>query len=532
MGRPFGLGIAICSLFWAGIAQSEDDAVTAFATLPAATAPATQPATQSAPTLVCTLVPTDTDPAHIFYPKDKAVFPVALSNSGEAPLPAPGSIIFGRWEGPAFVVVQSHLLTPALIPPGGRLRVDVPVEFAQTGRYELRIGSQVVATGMPIHCILPPRTEALKGQPSPWLGAMPDELMGSSAATVTDYIQHTAIQTLVWDYPWHAPNRPLITQEAVDQLVAGVKAGSGQLILRIGIRTQAHADPRDVADFNEFMTALAKRAKGVLTAVVVAPLEADQAQASYTSYYLAAYAAAKRADPNTRLLATGMALRDALYLTGQPAAAGLSWGKYQDGIGSRPMAGELATALKLAAGRKHDVWVLPWAAWDGPVPAVALPAVAALAAGATRVPLTGFDHGTKAHLFTGATYVGRVHDDQPYYLAAYQGQGYGVVALAGLGAGTLTDLKWPEAAARMNTGTAKPATLSVPDPDGSMRVVDNQGRPVECRKGDTLVIPLGREMVYLLGIATAEDMLALLRPQSAVGLPAELSQIAPKELPQ
>ena len=67
-------------------------------------------------------------------------------------------------------------------------------------------------------------------------------------------------------------------------------------------------------------------------------------------------------------------------------------------------------------------------------------------------------------------------------------------------------------------GKVQDPCLEVADDTRSMRVVDARGNPLECRLGDTLNVPVGNALVYLLASGSAEDLTSLLRTATPRGV--------------
>ena len=78
-------------------------------------------------------------------------------------------------------------------------------------------------------------------------------------------------------------------------------------------------------------------------------------------------------------------------------------------------------------------------------------------------------------------------------MVVFQGNDYAVAAVAGGKAGGQESVR-------------------VPDDTRDLQVVDTAGRPVNCRVGDLLFIPLDGHMRYLLSSGSGEDLAAVLRP--------------------
>jgi len=200
------------------------------------------------------------------------------------------------------------------------------------------------------------------------------------------------------------------------------------------------------------------------------------------------------------------------------------------------------------------------------------PPAAALALGAAVVPVPppGIDRGVTAHLLGGAVLYQRVRlalasdpTTQPAetpegltpfnelpFIAVFQGDGYALAAIAGLSAGTAIDATYPELARTRTvvspvSPSQEPAypNLEIGDDTHTMRVVDGEGSPVECRVGDSLFVPAADKMNYVLQGGAADELAGSLRAsvlnhfplvtiraaQADGGITLRLTNIRPRE---
>jgi len=176
-------------------------------------------------------------------------------------------------------------------------------------------------------------------------------------------------------------------------------------------------------------------------------------------------------------------------------------------------AGQVGVAAALG---KLPVWMIPTIGWDWEWKsgAVGLAEDAAV----VPVPEPGVDHGATVHLLGATVFFQKLSSASFPYVAAFQGDGYAVAAVAGQSAGTPLDGMYPALTKSHTTVDAvedggKPAypNLEVADEPGTMRVVDGAGAAVDCRKDDTVYVPAGDRVVYVLAGGSAEDLMSVLR---------------------
>ncbi|MGN6370906.1 MAG: hypothetical protein ACTHN5_21845 [Phycisphaerae bacterium] len=193
--------------------------------------------------------------------------------------------------------------------------------------------------------------------------------------------------------------------------------------------------------------------------------------------------------------------------------------KYVDGLAVTDAAGQPLVAAGLG---KLPLWVMPSPGGEAPAAAIALAEDGAV----VTIPAPGADHGATAHLLGGAAFYQKLSAAGYPYVAAFQGDGYAVAAVCGVGAGTPLDALYPALGKGRTTveaagegGKGANANLEVADEPGSMRVVDGAGAAVDCRDDDTLYVPAGEKVVYVIAGGTAEDLMSILRVAEGNRLP-------------
>jgi hypothetical protein len=292
-------------------------------------------------------------------------------------------------------------------------------------------------------------------------------------------------------------------------------------------------DPRTLAGFRQYLADAIRRSKGALRALVIAPdprtAETPEGAVSYRAFYLAGYEAAKAENKNLLMLGAGTAQATRNLLFSHNLAP------YLDAIAVTDASVQPAL---LNDAPKRPLWVLPpstpdpWRAFPPTPPAAAL----ALPAAVSPLPSPEIDRGVNAHLLGGAVLFQRVHlavaaatqeadaagtapSNELPYIAVFQGDGYAVAAIAGFSAGTAIDALYPElartrSAVELLMPSSKPAhpNLEIGDDTHSMRVVDSEGTPVDCRVGDSLFVPAGDKIIYVLQAGNADELAGPLRP--------------------
>ncbi len=531
--------------------------------------PPTPPVTATPPRILTQLQWTWTNadhPSGIYYAKSDATFTIIIDNPTDHPLSIGGQILFGSHDtsstppasNPAadtFKPLAIIPVTPADLQPGQRAKIPLSVTFAAVGTYELRsVQDQTTipvtnAAGISLECIFAPR-EAPATAPStarpdetPWITTLPKSAV-LSPGYITDYIRQTTVHRFLVDERFAFDPQTRVGlgfgaslnagSREVDALLAEAFLAKAGIVLRVTVPTaDGAADDRTLAGFQQYLRDAIRRSHGALKALVITPdipgrLNPAQ-QAAFRAFYLAGYQTAKREDKTLLMLGAGTAPSTQQLLLAQNLVA------YIDAFAITDAAAQPAQLQQINNEALRPFWVLPPALSD-PTSHTPAPPAAALAAGAAVAPLPppAVDHGVAVHLLNGTVLFQRVHPadtnaaDLPF-VAVFQGDSYAVAAIAGLSAGTPIDALFPTLA-RTPTIVA-PATpdenpsypnLEASDDTHAMRVVDAAGLPVECPQGgsrDTIFIPAGDKMVYLLQGGMAEDLAGSLRPANRNRLP-------------
>ena len=514
---------------------------TAVAATEAASAPAgAPPVTEARPALRMVWVGAD-HPSGIYYAKEEGKVSLVVENTGAKPDRVNGEVEFGeRAAGgaDAGAAWKPRVVTPIAamdLGPQQRARLEVGVTFAEPGPYELRWNGRPVlsANGVDLECIFPPRG-AGKGAVTPWVARMPLGA-GTVAGLLADYGRRTGVRRVVLEDPWPTPvmgkegifGGPLaLDARQLDDLLADARAGGVDVIVRVELGGAGNA--QQAAALHQHIAALVAHGKGAIKAMVLEPGRADRtapAVSAYRALYLAAYDAAKKADKGILMGGAGSAAQTVALLWGK-GGGGMDMGAYVDAWVADGTMADLEWARRAAGpvgagdqARLRPVWVLPGPGQMSPA--------ALLAEGVKVVPVWSADavgevgdRGVTAHLLGGAALFERVRPELPPYIAVFQGDGYALAAVAGLGAGTAVDAAWPGLVRAAGDAKAR-GTLAVLDDTGDMGVVDEAGREVDCRMGDNVNVPLDRRSArYVLQGGNAEDLAAVLRTAAVKGLPA------------
>ena len=550
----------------AGVAGSTSQPVAPVLPVPATQPDAVPPATPSEPAATIPDAATlpAAEPAHalrmmwtgadhasgIYYAREEGKISLIVENTNAAAEQLAGQVEFGvrpaGKEGAAGVVWKPLVVTPITSMEVGakqRAKLEVAVTFGGPGTYELRWSGRPVisANGIELECIFPPRGAegADKKMGTPWVAPAPMGA-GTVAGLLADYGKRTGIRRVVLEDLWPTP---VVGREAIfvgplalnarqlDDLFADAAAGGVDVIVRVELGGAGNAE--QATALHQHIAALAGHGKGTIKAIVVEPGEAAagrpgadavaRAESAYRSLYLATYDAAKKADKNIALAGAG-SIRQTTALLWARGAGGVDMAAYVDTWVADGTLADLTHLAELGDKVKpRPLWVLPGVGQMSPA--------ALLAEGVKVVPVwrgdgttvAVGDRGVTAHLFGGAALFERVRPELPPYIAVFQGDGYAVAAVAGLGAGTAVDKAWPGLA-----GTG--GTLALLDDGGDMRVVDEAGQDVDCRVGDALNVPLDRRTRYVLQAGNAEDLSAVVRTAIIKGLPAlevAVTEVAP-----
>jgi hypothetical protein len=414
-----------------------------------------------------------------------------------------------------------------------------------------------------LQCIFAPRTT----QDSPWLAPLPPAAVWTPGY-LADFIRQTTVRRFLIDERFAFDSAsgiglgfgaslsgPGLAAESSTGLRRGLSAvqidaflteaarAKASLVLRLSVPLTA-PDPRTLAAFKKYVSDALGRSHSALNALAITPESPAPAEPSasqrgaFQTYYLAAYAAAKRADKNIAMLGAGSAKMTGLLL-------GDDLRSYLDALAASDAAGDAVSAQAfLARGApgkpRLPLWILPPRGEF----AAPIPPAAALATGATVVPIPApeADHGVTAHLLNGTVFIQRIHlatlsPDAPSplpFIALFQGDGYSLAAIAGPSAGTELDAALPGLArgrTQVEPGRGADGSdgakdqrprypnIEVSDDTRAMRVVDAQGDPVECRYGDSLFAPAEDKVVYLLQAGRADDLAGSLRPSRPNRLP-------------
>jgi hypothetical protein len=501
----------------------------------------------------------------IYYVQEEGAVTVLVDNPGAKAAELSGEIVLGgRIDGAdgdaGFKVLSVTPIATAMIQGGQRAKIPLPLTFGAAGTYELRWrrGDQEQpidgdTAGWNLECIFAPRSAAAAGkaEDTPWVTMLP-RAAAHHAGYLADYAQRTTVRRFVIDerFSFDAEKNLGLgfgaatgaSVKEIDALLAEAAGAKAKLILRVTLPAAtgtAAADARTVAAFREYVADAARRGKGALAALTIVPEgEATEAQQQhFRACYLAAYEAAKRADKNLALWGAGSAALTQQWLGEANLAANV------DAVAIGDAAAEPPAARAILKGAKKALELLPprgSAHWP--------PAAAGMAAGAVLVPAPppAIDHGVTAHLLGGAALLERLRVTVPTanpaepdstnipFVAVFQGDGYAVAAIAGFGAGTDLDGLYPALAqGRTEAGTTKaedgPArpTLNISDDTRTMRVVDSAGAPVDCRVGDSLMVPAEDEVMYVLQGGTAADLAGSLRVAVGSGLPVFEAGVTP-----
>lgn len=361
---------------------------------------------------------------------------------------------------------------------------------------------------------------------SPWVAALPAgaaEIPGFLA----DYSKRTGVRKFVLDETW-APRLTrevkVLTKGQRETLLKNLAEAKGTLILRLALAASARNDARDLAAMHRYVSTFVSQAKGGITALALdaralAP-NAEQA-ARLRAYYLAVYDAAKKQNKNFLMLGASSVAATDYFLTAP--TLGESLRKFVDVLAADSAAADVNSALERATGKEWKgtpVWVLPSAEQSfapAALKALAIPVI----------PLAESERNVPAHLLGGSVFTERLSG--PPYVSLFQGDGFAVAAIAGVGAGTLLDAEAPQGdrtGAHFNlthitdpAGKAFVPYLEVADDTNSLRAVDAKGNPLDCRVGDILRVPLTDSLNYLLAGGAADDLGGLLKTATPYGLP-------------
>ncbi len=519
----------------------------------------------------------------IYYVKDEATLTVLVDNPAPNAAELSGDILFGTHTGPPgagdFKILSVTPIAAAQVGAGRRANIPLKVTFGAAGTYELRWRSGGAITAIPgaardpgLEAIFAPRTALAPGiaEEPPWVALLPPAAV-RHPGYLSDYVAQTSVRRFVIDERFSfdpAKNVGLgfgaSTGAGVREIdaclaeAAKIKAG---IILRVVVGTGGGngGEMSSISAFRAYIEDAIKRAQGAVIALVIVPATdsgtvSDAQKSTFVAYYLAGYAAAKKADKKVALLGAGSAGLTAQWLADAQLTA------YVDGLALADAAGEPVVAKQYLDKKKLPLYVLP------PMPGKAwAPAAAGMAAGAAWVGVPGpeADHGVAAHLLGGSVFIQRLQVTVPTadrnapdttalpFVAVFQGDGYAVAAVAGFSAGTDIDALYPSLA-RTRTevtpvksdDTVTYANLLVADDAKALRVVDAAGAPVDCRWGDNVYVPAADSVMYVLQGGTAEDLAGLLRVAScnrlpvcelgaaagAEGITIKIHNISPREL--
>ncbi len=495
----------------------------------------------------------------IYHPAETARLGVLVENTTSEPQPLAGEITFGAPSdgGAGFKPISVTPITPTSVAPGQRAKLPLMVSFANAGPYELRWRANAKdpgvvissAANLPLTCIFAPRTPP---QPitavrrvSPWVLPLPAEA-AKLPNYLTDLAKQTSVASFLLDEPFrYDPDTRLAlavgagldaSAEQLDALFTEAAAlrsgGEGGILLRVTLPVSGNENVPTI--LGAYITDAHQRLHGALHGIVLVPQVPDDLPLTaalrdrFHVLYLAAYKAAKAADKNIVMLGAGSAAA-----TDQWLIAGDSLAAYVDAVAVGD-AEQCRQAHALVPGR--PLWLLPPGAyhWGD------TPAAAALAEGASMVglPAPAEDRGVTAHLLGGSVLFQNLSDAHAHpeealahraglpWMAVFQGDHFAVAAIAGLGAGTPLDLRYPGLAAGKTvidrpseSGDPAYPNIRVPNDLRSLRVVDAQGATIDCAVGDDLYVPAGDKLVYLLAPGNAEDLAAILRPAPVARVP-------------
>lgn len=494
-------------------------------------------------------------PTGIYHAKVQARLRLTVDNTSDEPLPLSGELLFGSLQSAApgapasFKTLSVTPLARSTLRPGARATIPLQVTFAAPGSYEVRWSADNKpiphVSGTSLQCIFAPRLP-LDRNDSPWLTSVPRQAP-HTPGYLADYVLQTSIHRFLIDERFAfdpqanvglgfgaslGQGEPIGNRE-VDAFLAEVSQARASLILRVTVPSSGIPDPRTLAGFRQYLADAIRRSRSALRAVVIAPddrtAETAEGLVAYRAFYLAGYEAAKAENKNLLMLGAGTAQATRFLLLSQNLAP------YLDAIAITDAS--IQPAL-LGEAPRRPLWVLPppvpepWRAFPPTPPAAAL----ALPAAVVPLPPPAIDRGVHAHLLGGAVLFQRVHlavaaatqgaDPAPVppnnelpFIAVFQGDGYAVAAIAGFSAGTPIDALYPELARTRSVvelliPSSKPAhpNLEIGDDTHSMRVVDTEGTPVDCRVGDSLFVPAGDKVMYILQAGNADELAGPLRP--------------------
>ena len=484
----------------------------------------------------------------VYHIKDEAHCAVFAENVSAEAANLSGEILFGSvtpvsepGKEAEFKTLSVTPITPATLGPREKAKVPMAVSFGAAGEYQLRlqVNGRVTpiesAAGVMLQCIFAPRDAEHLAQ-TPWITTLPKAAV-RTPGYLADFISQTTIHRFLIDERFAFDETTGVGLgfgastgaggKEVDAFLADAARAKAHLVLRVSVPAAA-PDMRRQTAFKEYLTDAIRRSGGALTAIAIVPAEGAGDPSAFQTYYLAGYAAAKRADKNILFLGAGSAEQTERLL-------GRDLRSYIDAVAIADAAGEPAAARRFLDDRKVPLWVLPALGMSWPPPA------ASLAQGAAVAPVAPpeIDRGVTAHLLNGTVFFQRVRratpdDDktdagtnfQLPFIAVFQGDGYALAAIAGLSAGTDLDAAYPALARTRSqvqpvTPDEKPPYphLEVSDDTHTMRVVDAEGSPVDCRVGDSLYVPAEEKIVYLLQAGPAEDLAGSLRPAVANHFP-------------
>ena len=454
----------------------------------------------------------------------------------------------------------------------GRIEIEQPLDGAV-------VAGGGGGGGLEVRCIFPPRdlaptpeTRPVTGEELPadggagkvkvnkspglWVMRLPRAAM-LVPGYLADFSARTGISRFVLEDRWpvaftdaegnSVPGWPVDWSDTeLETLLAQVRAAKVRLIIRVAIPPSVVANPARLTALHAHIAALLRAAgqqvEGIVVTMPGIPLPPGPGElaprVSAVSFYLAIYDAAKKQDRNIVMLGLGSVTQtgEILYRheAGQPDLT-----PYVDALAITQGFGELwqlnqaiapadGTKSRTGSWPQKPILILPHPphefgtgagpareVFESPALALAQGSVAGLVGGLKAVPVPDFDRGVTVHLFGQSVFYQRLRPDLPPFLAVFQGNGYAVAAIAGLGAGTPNDMEWPW------LETQSRGDLEVPDDSDELRVVDEVGNPVDCRRGDLLRIPLDHRVRYLLQpTGSAEDLLATLRSSEVRGLTA------------
>jgi hypothetical protein len=518
-------------------------------------------------------------PSAIYHAKENARLRVTFDNLTGDPFAISGEILFGPRPAPQqpFQPLAAIPMTRSTLAPGDRAQIPVDVTFGGAGTYELRLrgvapgkpdasiaaGPAAASATMSLECIFAPRVPALRDD-SPWITTLPHSSLFVSGF-LGDYISQTSVHRFLIDERFSFDSRAniglgfgaswatsvtagaaaeggraggAITTRDIDALLEELLRAKAALTLRVSVPTIA-PDERTLAGFRAYLVDALHRSHGALRAIVIAPDTSESLspaqRAAFRSYYLAGYEAAKRQDRNLLLLGAGSAQATLQTLADLTA--------YIDAFAITDAASQPAQIRALEnEARRKPLWILPPPI---PNPWPLVPAPATLAQGAAVVPLPPpqVDRGVSAHLLGSAVLFQRIHlavpnanpaDPPPAselpYIVVVQGDRYALAAVAGLSANSPIDALFPALAhTRTIVDPVRPdgkppyPSLEVGDDTHSMRVVDGQGNPVDCRiggGGDSIFVPAADQFTYILQAGSADELAGSLRPSTPNRLPA------------